>query len=150
MTRAYEKFRFRIQCKVWILILKALRKDTFNPVADSHVWDNARHARIQKIFSRGVQVSRRGLTENFNMAKINNLAIQGGSGPPVPPSGSAHARFGREHLSRLVGKPTMWFPNRSDTNRPAQSQKQARSLIFWSYVEEELYYPSSENKGAVT
>ena len=39
----------------------------------------------------GVQVPRRGLTENFNMAKINNLAIPGGgSGPPVPPSGSAH------------------------------------------------------------
>ena len=24
-------------------------------------------------------------------------------------------------MSRLVGKPTMWFPNRSDTNRPGQS-----------------------------
>ena len=42
----------------------------------------------------------------------------------------------------------MWFPNRSDTNRPVQLQKQARSLKFWSLVEEELYYPSSENKGA--
>ena len=43
----------------------------------------------------------------------------------------------------------MWFPNRSDTNRPVQSQKRARSLKFWSLkVEEELYYPSSENKGA--
>ena len=41
----------------------------------------------------------------------------------------------------------MWFPNRSDTNRPVQAQKRARSLKFWSYVEEELYYPSSENKG---
>ena len=42
------------------------------------------------------------------------------------------------------------FPNRSDTNRSVQAQKQARSLKFWSYVEEELYYPSSENenKGA--
>ena len=47
-----------------------------------------------------------------------------------------------------MGKPTMWFPNRSDTNRPVQLQKQARSLKFWSYVEEELYYLSSENKGA--
>ena len=35
--------------------------------------------------------------ENFNIAKINNLAIPGvgvgeggGSGPPVPPSGSTH------------------------------------------------------------
>ena len=42
----------------------------------------------------------------------------------------------------------MWFPNRSDTNRPVQLQKQARSLKFWDYAEEELYYPSSENKGA--
>ena len=42
----------------------------------------------------------------------------------------------------------MWFPNRSDTNRPVQLQKQARSLKFWSEVEEESYYPSSENKGA--
>ena len=45
-------------------------------------------------FLSGVQIPRRGLTENFNMAKINNLAIPGGSGPPVPPppppSGSAH------------------------------------------------------------
>ena len=39
----------------------------------------------------GVQIPRRGLTENFNMAKTNNLAIpefQGWGG--VPPSGSAH------------------------------------------------------------
>ena len=42
----------------------------------------------------------------------------------------------------------MWFPNRSDTNRAVQLQKQARSLKFWSKVEEEMYYPSSENKGA--
>ena len=51
-------------------------------------------------------------------------------------------------MSRLVGKPTMWFPNRTDTNRAVQLQKQAKSLKFWSYVEEELYYPRRENKGA--
>ena len=34
------------------------------------------------------------------------------------------------YLSRLVGKSTMWFPNRSDTNRPEQAQKRARSLQF--------------------
>ena len=51
-------------------------------------------------------------------------------------------------MSRLVGKPTVWFPNRSDTNRSVQAQKQGRSLKFCSQVEEELYYPSSENKGA--
>ena len=47
-----------------------------------------------------------------------------------------------------MGKPTMWFPNRSDTNRPVQAQKRARSLKFPIEAEEELYYPSSENKGA--
>ena len=40
------------------------------------------------------------------------------------------------------------FPTRSDTNRPVQAQKRARSLKFRISVEEELYYPSSENKGA--
>ena len=51
-------------------------------------------------------------------------------------------------MSRLVGKPTMWFSSRSDTNRPVQAQKRARSLKFWIKVEEELHYLSSENKGA--
>ena len=37
------------------------------------------------------------------------------------------------HLSRLVGKQTMWFPNRSDTDQAAQSQKQARSLKLQIY-----------------
>ena len=43
------------------------------------------HARIQKVFSGGVQIPRRGLTKNFNMAKINNLAISGGVRTPCPP-----------------------------------------------------------------
>ena len=51
-------------------------------------------------------------------------------------------------MSRLVGKPTMLFPNRSDTDRPVQLQKMARSLKFRIYEEEELYYPCSENKDA--
>ena len=42
----------------------------------------------------------------------------------------------------------MWFPTRSDTNRPVQAQKRTKSLKFRIYVDEELYYPSSENKGA--
>ena len=42
----------------------------------------------------------------------------------------------------------MWFLNRSDTNRPVQAQKRARRVKFRIEVEEELYYPSSENKGA--
>ena len=40
------------------------------------------------------------------------------------------------------------FPTMSDTNRPVQSQQQARGLKFWLQVEEELYFSSSENKGA--
>ena len=51
-------------------------------------------------------------------------------------------------MSHLVGKPSMWFPTRSDTNRPVQAQKRDRNLKFQIYVEGELYYPSSENKGA--
>ena len=47
-----------------------------------------------------------------------------------------------------MGKQTIWFPNRSDTNRPEQAQKRARGLKFRIYVEEELYYPISENKDA--
>ena len=51
-------------------------------------------------------------------------------------------------MSRIVGKQTMWFPDRSDTNRPVQAQKRARSLKFRILVEKELYYPGSKNKGA--
>ena len=42
----------------------------------------------------------------------------------------------------------MWFFNRSDTNQAVQAQKRARSLKIQIEVEEESYYPSSENKGA--
>ena len=51
-------------------------------------------------------------------------------------------------MSHVARKPVFGFPTRSDKNRPEQSLKQARSLKFWIYVEEELYYPCSENKGA--
>ena len=42
----------------------------------------------------------------------------------------------------------MWFANRSDTNWAVEAQKTARSLKFRIEEEEELYFPSSENKGA--
>ena len=42
----------------------------------------------------------------------------------------------------------MWFPNRSDTNIAVQAQKTASSLKVRIKEEEELYFPSSENKGA--
>ena len=44
--------------------------------------------------------------------------------------------------------PSSGFPTKSDTNRPVQSQKQARTLKFRIYEEEGLYYPCSESKGA--
>ena len=37
----------------------------------------------------------------------------------------------QKYLSRLVGKPTMWFPNSSDTNRAVQALKKARDSKFW-------------------
>ena len=40
------------------------------------------------------------------------------------------------------------FPTRSDTNRAVQSLNKARGLKFWIKIEERLYYPCSENKGA--
>ena len=40
------------------------------------------------------------------------------------------------------------FPIRSATNLPVKSQKRATSLKFRIEEEKELYYPSSENKGA--
>ena len=39
-------------------------------------------------------------------------------------------------MSLHVRKPTIWIQTRSDTNRAVQSQKQARSLNFWIYVED--------------
>ena len=47
-----------------------------------------------------------------------------------------------------MGKPTMWFWNRSDTNQAVQAQKMARGCKFWIYKVEQLYYLCSENKGA--
>ena len=73
-----------------------------------------------------------GATKQFNEPVANHLPVS----------------CSLKNMSCLVGKPTMWFPNSSDTNRPVQAQKQARSLKFWIYVEEELYYPRSENKRA--
>ena len=46
------------------------------------------------------------------------------------------------------GKTNNVVSEQADTNRPVQAQKRARSLKFRNKVEEELYYPSSENKGA--
>ena len=51
------------------------------------------------------------------------------------------------HTSRIRENWSSEFSTRSDTNRPVQSQKMARSLNIRIYEEEGLYYPKSKNKG---
>ena len=51
-------------------------------------------------------------------------------------------------MSRVMRKPTFWFPTRSDTNQAVQLQKIARGWKFQIYKVEGLYYLCSENKGA--
>ena len=48
----------------------------------------------------------------------------------------------------VMRRPTLWFPDRSDTNQAVQAQNMARGWKFWIWKVEELYYPCSENKGA--
>ena len=52
------------------------------------------------------------------------------------------------NLSLCVRNPTIWVPTRCDTNQAVQSQQNARSLKLLILVEEGLYYPCGENKGA--
>ena len=52
----------------------------------------------------------------------------------------------RNHMSRVMRKPTFCFPTWSDTNQTVQLQKMARGLKFRIYEVEGLYYPCSENK----
>ena len=47
-------------------------------------------------------------------------------------------------------KPTIWFPNRSNTNQAVLSQKQVRSLKFWIKEEEDMYYGCSKNIGVIS
>ena len=43
-------------------------------------------------------------------------------------------------MSRVMRKPTFWFPTCSDTNQAVQLQKMARGLKFRIWKEEGLYY----------
>ena len=52
------------------------------------------------------------------------------------------------YMSRIMRKPTYWFPTWSDTNQAVQLQKMARGLKFRIKKVKELYYLCSENKGA--
>ena len=52
--------------------------------------------------------------------------------------------------SRIMRKPTFWFPTWFGTNQAVQLLKMARGLKFRIYKVEGLYYLCSENKGAET
>ena len=51
-------------------------------------------------------------------------------------------------ISRVLRKPTFWYPSWSDTNQAVQLQKMARGLKFWIKKVEGSYYLYSENNGA--
>ena len=53
-------------------------------------------------------------------------------------------------MSRILGKPTMWFLNRTDTNWSVPSQKKTRNVKFWIKKVRELYYLCSENKALIS
>ena len=69
----------------------------------------------------GVQIPRRGLTENVNMTKINNLAIPGGNWICPCLNAKPFALF--TYMSLCTRKPSIWAPTKSDKNRAVQSQK---------------------------
>ena len=50
-------------------------------------------------------------------------------------------------MSRVMRKPTFWFPYRSNTNQAVQLQKMARVLKFRIKKVEGVFYLCSENKG---
>ena len=52
-------------------------------------------------------------------------------------------------MSRVIRKPPLWFPTRSDTHPAVQAKKIARGWTFWIQKVEKLYYPCSENKKAL-
>ena len=45
-------------------------------------------------------------------------------------------------------KPTVWFPNRSDSNQAVHLLMMARGCKFWIQKVEELYYPCSKKQVA--
>ena len=51
-------------------------------------------------------------------------------------------------MSRIMRKPTFWFPTLFDTNQAVQLQKITRGLKFRIKRVEGLFYLCSENKGA--
>ena len=64
------------------------------------------------------------------------------------PSTLSPFNFKGNELSRVMRKPTFWFPTWSDTNQAVQLQKMATGLKFRIKEVEGLYYLCSKNKGA--
>ena len=58
------------------------------------------------------------------------------------------AEDGDTNMSRVMRKPTLWFPTWSNTIQAVQLQKMARGLTFRTKKVDGLYYLCSENKGA--
>ena len=73
---------------------------------------------------------------NKGIRKLQRFENFDGPNPELGSEGitSLPHNHGIINMIRLMGKQTMWFPNRSDTNRPVQSQKIARSLKFLSHL----------------
>ena len=59
------------------------------------------------------------------MQSLSDIDIKDKLHGDIFPKSCKISAFLLSRLSRLVGNQTMWFPNRSDTNRPVQAQKMA-------------------------
>ena len=71
------------------------------------------------------------------------------SQPQVQIAQMQHQSLGEpKHNLSLVRKPVFGVSEQADTNRAIQPQKMARGLKFRLLVEEGLFYPCNENKGA--
>ena len=70
------------------------------------------------------------LTQSRPRSSAKTRTLGGMSGP-ITSTEVSLVKDLKLDLGRLVGKPTMWCPNRSDTNQSVQSQKMARGWKFW-------------------
>ena len=106
--------------------------------ADAHKFKNSlceTKVKIYSIFQRKKKTTRKQVIHQKHHLKAVLLRFfflwVHGTGYTVNCSTTWIKEENYHQLSHLVGKPTMWFPNRSDTNWSVPSQKMARSLKFW-------------------
>ena len=79
------------------------------------------------MFSKGFQYSARARSPSNNGDGIKTQKKERN----VPIDALPSVMEKEQQLSRLVGKPTMWFLTKSDTNQAVQAQKMARDWKFW-------------------